>query len=328
MQNALTNEFQAINTIKLIILRLYVNKFSRNSYLCQEKISMGKVQDLRVLSQIFSPPMFQKIVREDDFVLFHRQTSNHFKSNSNSTNLDIIKSLYKSLQKQYRCEYIYKNNLFLDIIKEHGLKETLTLNEFKVGASKADLVMLNGMVRIFEIKTELDDFSKLSKQIKDYQKFASEVNIVTDEKNSEKLKVEYANTNIGIIVLDAKNKLQTVQKAGSNTALFEFDTIYKILRKQEYLDLVRDNFGIIPDVPNTLIFKACYELLASIDIVDFQKQVLNKLKERKLQNPNLLKSPKTPKELKHICNSLDFNENEYHKLYNFLATERVCTNPI
>ena len=144
---------------------------------------MGKVQDLRVLSQIFSPSMFQKIVREDDSVLFQRQTSKYFKSTSNSTNLDIIKTLYRSLQLQYRCEYVYKNNLFLDIIKEHGLKETLTLNEFKVGTSKADLVMLNGMVRIFEIKTELDDFSKLPKQLKDYQKFANEVNIVTDEKN-------------------------------------------------------------------------------------------------------------------------------------------------
>lgn len=272
--------------------------------------------------------MFQKIVRENDTALFENQTTKYFNASSYNTNLDIIKSLYKALQKQYRCEYVYKNNIFLDIIKEHGLKDTLTLNEFRVGASKADLVMLNGMVRIFEIKTELDDFSKLSKQLNDYQKFADGVSIVTDERNAEKLKIEYADTNIGIIVLDAKNKLQTIKEAGSNTSLFDFDTIFKILRKQEYLDLVADNFGFIPDVPNTQIFRACYELLASKDIVDFQKQVLNKLKERKLLKPDFLKSSNTPKELKHICNSLDFNEQEYHKLYNFLATNTVCTNRI
>jgi vacuolar-type H+-ATPase subunit I/STV1 len=286
------------------------------------------VQNLRVLSQIFSPPMFQKIVRENDTALFEIQTTKYFNASSYNTNLDIIKSLYKALQNQYRCEYVYKNNIFLDIIKEHGLKDTLTLNEFRVGASKADLVMLNGMVRIFEIKTELDDFSKLSKQLNDYQKFADGVSIVTDERNAEKLKIEYADTNIGIIVLDAKNKLQTIKEAVSNTSLFDFDTIFKILRKQEYLDLVADNFGLIPDVPNTQIFRACYELLASKNIVDFQKQVLNKLKERKLLKPDFLKSSNTPKELKHICNSLDFNEQEYHKLYNFLATNTVCTNRI
>ena len=214
---------------------------------------MGAILNLRVLSQIFSLPMFQKIVRENDTVLFENQTTKYFNASSYSTNLDIIKSLYKTLQKQYRCEYVYKNNLVQKLIKEHSLKTTLILNELKISASKADLVMLNGAVRIFEIKTELDDFTKLSKQLADYQKFADEVSIVTDEKSAEKLKVEYADTNIGIIVLDTKNNLQTIKEVSNNTALFEFDTIFKILRKQEYLDLVTDNFGDVPDVPNTLI---------------------------------------------------------------------------
>lgn len=272
--------------------------------------------------------MFQKIVRENDFVLFQKQTEKYFNNALYDTNLDIIKSLYKSLQKNYRCEYIYKNNLVLKLIKEHSLKTTLLINELKIGTSKADLVMLNGAIRVFEIKTELDDFTKLSKQLNDYQKFADGVSIVTDERNAQRLKIEYANTNIGIIILDTKNKLQTIKEANSNTSFFDFDVIFKILRKQEYLDLVAENFGFIPNVPNTQIFKACYELLASINIVEFQKQVLNKLKERKLVNPELLKSSNTPKELKHICNSLDFNEQEYQKLYNFLTTNSLCTNRI
>lgn len=63
------------------------------------KVMVEIMQNLRVLSQIFSPPMFQKIVREDDFALFKRQTKKHFDATSYNTNLDIIKSLYKSLQK-------------------------------------------------------------------------------------------------------------------------------------------------------------------------------------------------------------------------------------
>lgn len=289
---------------------------------------MRTIQKLRVLSQIFSPPTFQKIVRENNYVLFQQQTEKYFNSASYETNLDIIKSLYKSLQKQYRCEYIYKNNLIIDIIKTHSLKSTLTLNELKIGASKADLVMLNGAVRVYEIKTELDGLDKLAKQIKDYQKFADEVHIVTDEKYAKKLQVEYENTSIGIIALNSKNKLETIKYATTNESLLDFETIFKILRKQEYLDLVSDNFGFIPNVPNTKIFRACFDLLITIDIVDFQKQVLNKLKERKLLSPDLLKSSKTPKELKHICNSLDFNEQEYQRLYNFLSTKSLCTNHI
>lgn len=284
------------------------------------------MQDLRVLSQIFTPTMFQKIVRSEDDRLFRKYIVRHIDIIPNSSNLDIIKSLYKALQKGYRCEYIYKNNLFLDIIRRYRLKDTLIFNEFKIATSKADLLLLNGSVRVFEIKTELDDFTKLSKQINDYQKFADKVFVVTDEKSAERLNLLYSDTNIGIIVFNTRNKLDTIKEASSDTSLFDFDAIFKILRKQEYLDLVEMNFGSIPDVPNTQIFRVCYELLASKDIVEFQRQVLQKLKERKILRPKLLKSSKTPKELKFICNSLNFNEQEYDSLYNFLKQKNQCIN--
>lgn len=286
------------------------------------------MQDLRILSQVFSPPMFKRIVRDEDIVLYQKQTEKYFKASSYDSNLEVIRALYKLLQKKYRCEYVYKNNLFLKLIKEHSLKTTFIFNEFKIGGSKADLVMLNGTVRVFEIKTELDDFSKLSKQLSDYRKFADEVSIVTDEKYAEKLKIEYGNTNIGIIALNARNKLQTIKEAYRDTSSFDFDTIFKLLRKQEYLEIVADNFAFVPDVPNTQIFQACYKLLGDRDIIDFQKQAFNKIKERKSRQSDLLQSSNTPKELKHICNSLDFNDLEYLKLYNFLATKSVCINRI
>ncbi|MGO3184496.1 MAG: sce7726 family protein [Aequorivita sp.] len=272
--------------------------------------------------------MFRNIVRKGDFVLFEKQTSKYLNTTGNDTNLDIIKTIYKALNKEYRCEYIYKNNLLLHIIKTYGLKKSLTFNELRIGASLADLVMLNGKVKIYEIKTELDNLEKLEKQIIDYKKFADEVYIVTDDKYAKKLLIKYNDTDIGIIILNSKNKLEVVKKAEISDLSFDFETIFKILRKQEYLDLVSDNFGYIPNVPNTKVFSTCYNLLSKIDIKDFQKQVLGKLKERKLKSPNLLKSKKTPVELKHICNSLDFNDSEYQKLYNFLETKNLCTNRI
>lgn len=286
------------------------------------------VPDFRILSQVFSPPIFHKVVRENNFSLFEKKVNKYIELHSDYSNLDVIRFLYKSLQKNYRCEYIYKNNLTVDIIKNYALKDSLIINELKVGASKADLVLLNGTVRIYEIKTELDDLSKLSKQLADYQKFADKVYVVTDEKYSKKLLNEYIHTSIGLIAFDAKNKLNVLKDAKSNSSLFNFETIFKILRKREYLDLVAINFGSIPEIPNTKIFKECYSLLSQLDKSDFQKQVLNILKERRLQQPGLLKSNNTPKELKHICNSLDFSYQEYQNLYNFLATKSLCTSHI
>ncbi|WP_386693264.1 MULTISPECIES: sce7726 family protein [unclassified Lonepinella] len=287
------------------------------------------MQGLRQLSQIFTAPMFAKIVRDNDTELFLKKIIKYYPIDCFCDNLSLIQGLYKYLMENYRCEYIYKNKLFLDIIRNHRLKETVVLNEFKIANSKADLVMLNGSIRIFEIKTELDDLSKLSKQIEDYQKVATEVTIVTNENNIDKLE-PYANRDIGIVVLDQKHKLEEIKKANYNNSFLSFDALFRVLRKQEYLDMVLNNFGYIPNVPNMRIFRVCYELLSKLKVEDFQKQVLEILKKRELQSRNLklLRSSRTPRELKYMCNTLNFNANEYDRLHLFLSREIVCTNHI
>lgn len=289
----------------------------------------NNVETLRQWSRLFSPPIFKKIVVENDSSCFVKNIGPRLKNSTKETsNLALIKSFYKTLEKKYRCEYIYKNTLFNAILKEHGLKTTLTLNEFKIGKSIADLVLLNGSAKIYEIKTELDSLDKLEKQIKDYLKFADKIYIVTDDAHAAQLQIVYRESSVGIMLLNEKNKLETIKEAESETRFFDFDTLFKVLRKQEYLDLTMSNFNYIPDVPNTKIFRCCYALLREVDILKFQKQVVAKLKERAIQNPKRLLSRKTPKELKYICNSLDLNEREYEVLYDFLNTKHLCTNPM
>jgi hypothetical protein len=276
------------------------------------------IGSLRALSQIFTPSSFNKVIREEDFSFFDRKISSHYSNHSANNNLQLLQNLYLELENNYRCEYLFKNKLFNKIIKEYSLSTTTVFNEFKVANSKADLMLLNGCVKIFEIKTELDDLTKLKKQINDYQKVADLVSIVTDSKFINKLLLEYKNTNVGIIEFTDRNSLKTHKKALQNSESFEFDTMFKLLHKKEYLYLVKRNFNFIPDVPNTKIFRVCYELLKSIDIIDFQKQILTILKKRTIECPDLLKSKNTPSELKHICYALDFNSNEYEQLFNFL----------
>ena len=61
---------------------------------------MATLQNLRVLSKIFSTSMFQNVVRKDNIELFKKQTSKYLKPASYKTNLEIIKTLYKALQQR------------------------------------------------------------------------------------------------------------------------------------------------------------------------------------------------------------------------------------
>jgi hypothetical protein len=72
---------------------------------------------------------------------------------------------YAHLQKDYRHEYIYKTKLLSDfILKNYTFSDTIILNEFRLGKSVADIALINGSNKIFEIKTELDNADRLQSQ--------------------------------------------------------------------------------------------------------------------------------------------------------------------
>lgn len=288
------------------------------------------ISKIRSLSQIISPSNFKKIVRKGDCYSTFYKIKKYTTVTDSTTNLDAINFIYKSLLKNYKNEYVYKNILTNKLLlKKYSLKNTIALNEFNIGKSIADFVLLNGEARVYEIKTELDNLEKLDKQVLDYSKFADKVYIVTSSKHINKLIELYDNFTIGIIELTSRNALKTVKEAKNNLSTFSHETLFKTLRKQEYLELIEEHFKYIPKVSNTLIFRECLNLAKKIDVSIFQKLVINKLKSRNISNPKIIKEESIPESLKHICYTLDFSENEYEELNSFLnKNSKICISHI
>ncbi|SHH78494.1 sce7726 family protein [Winogradskyella jejuensis] len=288
------------------------------------------ISKIRSLSQIISPSNFKKIVRQGDCYSTFYKIKKYTTVTNSTTNLDAINFIYKSLLKNYKNEYVYKNILTNKLLlKKYSLKNTIALNEFNIGKSIADFVLLNGEARVYEIKTELDNLEKLDKQVLDYCKFADKVYIVTSSKHINKLIELYANSTIGIIELTSRNALKTVREAENNSSTFNHETLFKTLRKQEYLDLIEEHFNFIPKVSNTLIFRECLNLAKKIEVSIFQKLVISKLKLRNISNPTKIKEESIPESLKHICYTLDFSKNEYEELNSFLnKNSKICISRI
>lgn len=285
---------------------------------------------IRSLSQIISPSNFKKIVREDDYQSTFYKLKKYTKVSDSTTNLDAINLIYNSLLKNYKNEYVYKNILTNKLLlKKYSLKNTIALNEFNIGKSIADFVLLNGEARVYEIKTELDNLEKLDKQIEDYCQFGDKVYIVTSSKHVNKLIELYNNSTIGIIELTSRNALKTIKEATSNVATFNYEKLFKTLRKQEYLEIIDEYFHFVPEVSNTKIFKECLALAKKIEVSLFQKLVVNKLKSRNISNPKKIQEKVIPDSLKHICYTLDFSKNEYEKLNSFLnKNSKICISHI
>jgi len=274
---------------------------------------------LRSLSQLFTPTTFSKIIRKNNYSILDNRLKKHITDTKGLSRIDLIRIIFNKLEKQYKSEYIYKNALINKLLLgKYSLNTTTVINELKIKKSIADFVLLNGEIRISEIKTELDSLQKLNKQIKDYKTFANKVFIVTNSKYVNSLLELYQDDSIGIIEYTEKKTLKEIKPATENNNRLDYEVLFKSLRKNEYLELINNYFGFIPNVPNTMIFKECMKKVKTIEISVFQKLVLKQLKKRKIKQPDLLKSNKTPYELKHLCYTLDFNQKEYITLYEFL----------
>ncbi len=281
------------------------------------EVKAKNTSDLRFAASLYTPAGLKKTLSGNGQNYFFK-TLNKFSADRKMTAKRKVSSVYRLLEKNYRNEIIYKNAIFDMVVSNYKMENTVVFDEFKIGSSIADVVMINGHCRVFEIKTELDKLDRLEEQISDYLKFADEVYIVCSHVHSDACKKIIDGSTVGLIVLDNHNKLKTIVKATRDTAKFNHAVLFKSLRVAEYSNITRSITGFVPDVPNTKIFSACYSAISSTDVSVFQRLVLKQLKQRKLKYPDALYSNDVPASLRYSCNSIDISKSQFDSLLTLL----------
>ena len=270
----------------------------------------------RVYANMFSTSRFRKLVEEQDvsYLLSKYALYDAGVNNSIVTIRDYYKHIYNTLLSSYRNEYIYKNLIINKILLgRHNLNTATVLNEFRVGKSVADLILLNGVGKVYEIKTELDSLFRLDSQIADYRKVFGYIYIVTHISLADK----YANSvddTIGIIALTDNKTLKTIREATLNMDYLDSSTIIKCLRKVEYSNIIKNYFGAVPQTTPVKYYSACKELFAQIPRDKLHGMMLAELKKRTIKEKDKFTNNEiTPQELKYLFWNLDFNDDNYQR---------------
>lgn len=172
--------------------------------------------------------------------------------------------IYNMLFINYRNEYIYKNAIANKILLgKHNLNTSHLLTEFRVGKCKADVVVLNGTSTVYEIKSEFDSFVRLEKQIQAYLDIFDHINVITS--NSQVAKLEnILPDKVGILVLTNRNTISTIRESETNKKNINPSILFDSLRKIEYMKVIKEYYGTVPDLPNTLIYRECKKLFCNI----------------------------------------------------------------
>lgn len=237
-------------------------------------------------------------------------------------NRQLISEIYCELKNNYRNEYFYKNTLLNKLLLGvHSINTTTALTEIPIAKSKADFVLINGKAVVYEIKTELDNLERLSSQIEDYYKAFDHVAVVTFEKNLLQLQkvLDSIDKPVGIYVLRKNGKLGTIHKPQRYIEDLNKEIIFKLLRKNEYENIITHYYGYLPEVSQFKYYTACKQLFLEIPLEESYLYVLKNLKKRmQLEKQEFVK---VPYELKFLAYFMELKYDDYQKLETFLEQQ-------
>lgn len=276
------------------------------------------------LSKIFSPTILKELCSNGNSKKLRRilEELNLVYQVDLKKNLEsFFNDIYKILLKNYRNEYIYRNIIIKKILLGiHSLNTAYLINECRVGNSKADCVILNGTSTVYEIKTEFDTFSRLYGQLDDYKKAFEYVYIVVPIETLKKLESYNLDENIGIMVLNKNNTISKIKLAKSNKNSFNKETIFDILRKNEYIEIISKYYEI-PSMPNTKIYTFCKRLFSELDIELIHVELVQILKKRDISDLQKKVILNVPDSLKALSMQTKLTDKEKNNLLELLQKD-------
>lgn len=229
---------------------------------------MNDSTTLRQLARAFTRPVFSEMARsgkaQPALQFLNKVLHDGADINQNRSVGDAFDAGWTYLAKHYRNEYVYKNELATRLIfKRHSPRTASFQVELNVGRSIVDVAIANGTSTAYEIKTEFDTNRRLKTQTADYLKVFDKVFVVTHPNHVERYEKEL-DKRIGLIVLSQKRSLTPYREPTANSNNVDVRTIFKCLRRSEYLSAIKHFFGESPDLPNGLIANYCEKLFCTL----------------------------------------------------------------
>lgn len=243
----------------------------------------------RAINRVFTRKVICDLLQGKQNDVFDYVVKRYINDPESKKHGELISEIYAHLGKQQRNEYYYMNTLLNKLLDGiHNVNTTAAFSQIRIGHSIADFVMINGEGRVYEIKSDLDNFDRLCDQLSDYYRAFSKVSVLASIHELEKIKQVLSTFGdmgdaVGIYVLSEQstifNKERSREPVEFNDML-DHANIFKLLRKREYENVLLHYFGQVPQSDQVFHFKICLEHFQKIPIFDAQKLAYQELKKR------------------------------------------------
>jgi hypothetical protein len=243
----------------------------------------------RAINRVFTRNVIGELLHNGANEVFDYVARRYVSDPENKTHGELFSEIYVYLGKEQRNEYYYMNTLLNKLlVGVHSVNTTTALSQVRIGQHIADFVMINGEGRVYEIKSDLDNFGRLYDQLSDYFRAFSKVSVLSTIHEYERVDRMLAELGdmgeaVGIYVMN-DNNLWFSNKSRREPQQFngklDHTCIFKLMRKCEYENVIQRYFGEIPKVAPVLHFRACLEQFQKIPILAAQNLTFRELKKR------------------------------------------------
>lgn len=270
-----------------------------------------------LLNRVFTRNTIREIIEDHHSDAYASAIRRYIVDPEGKNNRQLISEIYTVLRKEYRNEYYYKNTILNKLLLGvHKPTTTIALTEVAIGKSKADFILINGRAIVYEIKTELDNLIRLESQLSNYYKAFTRVSVLTCEEHFDSLQKRLNDSPVGICVLTKNGVISEKKKPQEYIDGLNMDTMFKILRKREYEDIINRHYGALPNVSQFEYYRNCKRLFCQIKTAIAYKDFVSILKKRGRIDTE--RYSQIPYELKFLVYFSGFKIDDYMRLDTFL----------
>lgn len=285
---------------------------------------MPSSTQLSAMTRIFSPAVFREFAKKGRSPLFARLlaiTDIAYRCADNSTVGEAFDATFDVLKLAgRRDEYIYRSALTHNILMgTHSLNTACMLTEFRAGACKADLAILNGTATVYEIKSERDSLARLANQVENYKQVFAKVYVIASEGHVPGV-LNTVPSDVGVMMLTSRFRIQTVREAADRPDRICPATVFESLRSAEAVAILKHLKITVPEVPNTQRHTAMRAVFAQLDATAVHKAMVTTLKRTRNLAPLGELVDHLPRSLHAAALSVQVRRNDHGRLVEAVST--------
>ncbi|MEN4518870.1 sce7726 family protein [Pantoea agglomerans] len=280
------------------------------------------------IGQLFTSQAINAVA-DGDFSLLHELAANDLTPKFFPIKVsEVFDIAFKKLSREYKSEYFFKNIIANEVfLKKHKKNEAVMLSEFRVGTSKADCVILNGLSTCYEIKTELDNLKRLPEQLNSYVNLFDKVYVVAAKTHLEKIK-QIIPAAVGIIQLTEKNKLDEIKPALVIDSEINPKLMISSMRVAEYKYMAEKITGARIDLPNMDVYTFCLDVFEKTESRTLRKHFRESIKMYRANDISFINT--LPRSLKSSAISFSITQSRQRSLTKILSSyiekDDICTS--